>query len=191
MDLDPAKLSAPAHLPDGGIIYPATWTPAECEAYAELVANLAQEAARAAALQAPAATGAAAVLEAKRAELEQQREANAERERQATDEAAWRDAVKKHGRKKVRRIPTVRGLVVMRTMTEKEAEQLERRAMAPGLSDKDGVELHKDFAVKCVEYPSPDQARAIATEFPLLWGTLIRTRDELAKGLAEDLGKGE
>lgn len=194
---DPATIAEPV-LFDGAIVFPAAWSEDERLEFMALAEELtierdALEEVRGGE-QLPSA--AAAMLAAKRAEVEKTRQARQAAEQAKRDEADQVLLEDKFGKGRVGRVATVSGTFFLRPMSEEESDRSEGRAQ--GLKRYDErVMARKQALLDCVVAvkgdPKAARARAAAhlAIYHADWIAFYIERDRLITGLKDDLeGKG-
>jgi hypothetical protein len=118
----------------------------------------------------------AAVLARKQEEREEAIAAKAALERATIEELHWSKLVKEHGKKRLKRLPTKEGMVVVRCPTEEET-------VSQGLAILDIKPIEResvarDYLASMVIYPvdanpdKPEPVREIASKWPGLWEDL-------------------
>lgn len=169
------------------------WTPEQIKAYEDAAAALAAEHAAADAAR-TARERAESSPEALAEKLrEQAAAARAERERaerEAADDAAYRKACKEHGEKRVMRVKTVEGSVILRAMSAREWEDYCDRVA--GLESQDDIQkVARQSVLDTLVYPDRNRTLAILDLLPGLWVSLYGARDQLVTGVEEVVrGKG-
>lgn len=166
------------------------WSDADRAAYAAAkeALQIAQDVAEADEAQAEAArVSPAALISQMAAERER-----IERERQmrvwsTQGEAELAKARKKHGADKASLLLTIRGPIVLRAATSKEADILDMRLAS--LNELDRLKAWRDFTADLVEYPSRDEFLKTMDEFPGTWPIVAAERDALQNAVREEAQK--
>lgn len=169
------------------------WSPEQVKAYESAAAALAAEQGMLVDAQA-ARERAAASPEAMAEQLrEQTAAARAARERaarDAEDDDAYRKACKTHGEKRVMRVRTVEGSVVLRAMGATAWEEYSDR-IAGFENQSDVLKLSRSVTLDTIVYPPRERVLAMVELLPRLWTHLYAARDELVTGVEEVIrGKG-
>lgn len=118
----------------------------------------------------------AAVLARKQEELEETIAAKAALERATLDELNWTKLVKDHGRKRIKRLDTKEGMVVVRCPTEEETVEQGLKVLDIKPIEREAVA--RDYLASLVIYPvdsnpdKPEPVRDIAAKWPGLWEDL-------------------
>jgi len=195
--IDPTKITEPKRDASGGWVYPAAWPAAARESWAAMVAEAEAEDRRAglarAKLEADASTP-EAMLIAARTKVEAARLDRERAEQAVLDEAAWRAAITQYPENRLMRIPTERGLLILRPMTGLEVDVANERARNLE-RELEKLSIHRRALRDTVLHPAkpsdgkPDRFDQILADFPGLWETLYQARDALIIGLRLDAGK--
>ncbi|WP_155798866.1 hypothetical protein [Sorangium cellulosum] len=170
------------------------WTPEQIEAY-ELAASAlaAEEEETRAALERAGreASSPEGMVEKLREQAAAAREARARAERDAADDAAYRKACKEHGgEKRVARVRTVEGSVIMRAMTRQQHEDFSDR-IAGLEAEADILKVAQQATLDTVVHPPRPRMLEILELYPRLWVHLYSARDALITGVEEAArGKG-
>jgi hypothetical protein len=170
------------------------WSPEQIKAYEEAAAALAaeqaaEEQARAARERAEASPE--ALAEKLRAQAAAAREARAVRERDAADDAAYRKVCAAHGgEKRVARVRTIEGSIIMRAMSAPAWEDFQERVA--GLeAPADILKIAQQVTLDHIEHPKRERVLEILKDLPRLWPFLYAARDQLVTGVEEEArGKG-
>jgi hypothetical protein len=107
-------------------------------------------------------------IERAREEREAAEQVQAELERATLEEIQWTAIVKKYGKKKVKRLATKAGMVVVRCPTYEEAKD-QGLAMAD-ITPAERVEQTRQYFLDLIVHPPErEKAEAIGNEYPSFW----------------------
>jgi hypothetical protein len=121
-----------------------------------------------------------------RAEAARVEREEAERAKLGAEELAKAQAV--HGKDKVALIPTLRGPIVLRAPTDKEAVAQDLRVDAlPNPQDRPAA--WRDYTAGLVVFPSREAFQAIMAEFPGSWPIVAEVRDSLSIAMRAETAK--
>lgn len=121
-----------------------------------------------------------------RAEAARVEREEAERAKLGAEELAKAQAA--HGKDKVALIPTLRGPIVLRAPTDKEAVAQDLRVDAlPNPQDRPAA--WRDYTASLVVFPSREAFMAIMTEFPGSWPIIAEVRDTLSIAMRAETAK--
>lgn len=110
----------------------------------------------------------AVIIAKRKAEAEEAKAARELAEKRLGEDKKFDELRVQHGRNKIRRIDSKRGMIVVRVPSEKEAqESFWRRQELPTQQEK--FQVLKGYYEKLCVYPEAAVVRGIASEFPGLW----------------------
>lgn len=193
--LDPS-VSGPTEIVTDGArswLIPASWTPDQAVAYVGAADEEQTEAAAIAEIEADieaCALNPARIIEAKVREVGEKRAERIARSRDRDEDSIYAKAlVDFGGDRRVARVRTPEGSIIMRPLTGAECDKTSERTSKPGMKAADAAILLREQLAGSVVHPTRERFNTIVEMFPGLWSTLIEARDRLIDGTVEDAEK--
>lgn len=120
----------------------------------------------------------AVIIARKKLQAEEAKAARAMAEQKLIEDQKYDELVSQLGRQKIRRIDTRRGMVVIRSASEKET--MEHNFRKQELTTKEERwDFTKRYWLKLCLYPEAPQIQAIANEFPGFWDDVMAVYEDL------------